>query len=176
MARPADARPHCGSVCGQTSVVAKIVGDDHIAGHQCRGKAAFDPGNKGIPVDRPVRKGRSGGLHVRRGQFRSEGAHCQVRLVSASHSPALPASTGQRRPPIFPQARTRTLPLANPHCSRDRNPKPPRRSSSKALATRDLISIDIGNIMLLPIIWWNVAHQTVPSGRHIPGQAGADRI
>lgn len=39
---------------GQTFVAAKVVGDDHIAGHQCRGKALSDPSREGIPVDRPV--------------------------------------------------------------------------------------------------------------------------
>lgn len=115
-------RPHCGSVCGQTFVGAKNVGDDHIAGHQSRGKAAFDPGIKGTPVDRPVRKGRSGGLYATRCQFRREGAHCQVRLVSASHSPA--SNRRANRPPVL-----------------------------QSRATRDLISIESGEITLLPIIW-----------------------
>jgi hypothetical protein len=66
--------------------------------------------------------------------------------------------------------------LSRPATPRHQTAAPTVPPSSKFRATRDLISIDIGNITLLPIICWNVTHETVPSGLHMPIQAGADRL
>jgi hypothetical protein len=75
-------------------------------------------------------------MNTTRGQFRREGAHCQIRLLGQSGQQPRPGLASQHWMAMPADlsgslTATRTLPLANPHHRRNRNPKPLRRCSNR---------------------------------------------
>ena len=76
----------CASVSDQLSgrqafVATEIVGDDNVAGGECRGEALLDPGGEHLAIDRPIQNEGSDDAIVAQAGQKGQGLPMPVRDV-----------------------------------------------------------------------------------------------